>query len=322
MDFLRRRIIISVVSFFAALNLNFFLPRLIPGSAAEILASGSKVPSQEAALIAERLGLNHPLYAQYYYYLKDIFAEWPPYFGVSYQFYPQPVTALILDRVFWTITLVAASFVLSFLISYLLAGISSLRRGGKFEFGSTFGSIILWSTPAFWVGMILLWIFSVTLGWFPLYGNVDPNLGGGPAFVWSATRHAVLPVLTLTAVVFGQNYFVLRGAAQEAIKNDYVVAARSRGLRDSVVAFGYIMRNSLLPAVSLLGYSMASLLSAIVIVEAVFGYPGLGDLIVDAVVNRDYPVLEGTFFFVMVIVIVGALIGDFLLLRLDPRLRK
>jgi peptide/nickel transport system permease protein len=322
MDFLRRRIIIAIVSFFAALNLNFFLPRLIPGSAAQILASGSKVPAQEAALIAERLGLNHPLYIQYYFYLRNIFAEWPPYFGVSYQFYPQVVTTLILDRVFWTITLVAASFVLSFLISYLLAGISALRRGGKFEFGSTFGSIILWSTPAFWVGMILLWIFSVTLGWFPLYGNVDSNLGGGLAFVWSATRHAILPVLTLTAVVFGQNYFVLRGAAQEAIKNDYVVAARSRGLRESVVAFGYIMRNSLLPAVSLLGYTMASLLSAIVIVEAVFGYPGLGDLIVDAVVNRDYPVLEGTFFFVMIIVIVGALIGDFLLLRLDPRLRK
>ncbi len=321
MDFLGKRIILSLVAFFAALNLDFILPRLAPGSAAEILASGSKLPAVEVALITARFGLNQPLSTQYLLYLKNVFS-WPPYFGVSYQFFPQPVTQLIAYRLVWTIILVASSFFLSFAISYTLAGISSMKRGGKFEFGSVFGSIMLWSTPAFWIGMILIWIFGVWLRLLPISGNVAFNAGTGLNYDYSVLVHAILPVLTLTAVVFGQSYFILRGAAQETLKSDYVLSARARGMTERVIAFGYVLRNSLLPVISLLGYSVASLLSAVVIVEAVFGYPGIGDLIVDGVVNRDYPVLEGSFFYVTLVVILGSLLGDFLLLKLDPRLRR
>jgi peptide/nickel transport system permease protein len=314
--------VISIAAFLVAINLDFFLPRSVPGSAALVFAVGTKVPVQAAKLLAIRFGLNQPIYVQYFLYLKNIFGNWPPYFGVSYQFYPQTVTSLIADRLIWTLILVVCSFFLAFSVSYILAAISTIRRGGGFELGSTFGSIILWSTPAFWIGMILLWFLSVSLGWLPLSGNISFTPGTGLTYFDSALRHAILPVLTLTGVTFGVNYFLLRGAAQEAIKSDYVVAAKSRGLKDSMIAFRYVMRNSLLPLMSLLGYSIASLLSAVVIVEAVFAYPGIGDLIVDAVVNRDYPVIEGTFFYVTIIVIVVALFGDFLLLKLDPRLRR
>jgi peptide/nickel transport system permease protein len=321
MDFLGKRIVISLVAFFAALNLDFILPRLVPGSAAEVLASGSRLPAVEVALIKARFGLNEPLTTQYYLYLKNVFS-WPPYFGVSYQYFPQSVTDLIANRLVWTIILIASSFILSLVISYTLAGISSMKRGGKFEFGSVFGSIMLWSTPAFWIGMILIWLFGVWLGWLPISGNVAFNPGTGVDYYVSVLTHAILPVLTLTAVVFGQSYFILRGAAQEVLRSDYILAARARGMTERVIAFGYVLRNSLLPIVSLLGYSIASLLSAVVIVEAVFGYTGIGDLIVDGVVNRDYPVLEGAFFYVTIIVIIGGLLGDFLLLKLDPRLRR
>jgi peptide/nickel transport system permease protein len=321
MDFIKRRIITSVVVFFAALNLDFFLPRLVPGNAAEIFAGGTKLPSNAVKLLEIRFGLNQPLYVQYYLFFKGIFS-WPPYFGVSYNYYPITVSNLIAQRLPWTILLIGSSFFLSFYISYILAAFSSMRRGGKFEFGSLYTSILFWSTPAFWIGMILIWVFAISLHWFPVFGNIDFNPGGGMDYIRSVVVHAVLPVITLTAVVFGQNYFVLRGAAQQALKSDYVLTAKSRGLRNRTIAFGYVLRNSLLPVVSLLGYSLASLLSAVVLVESVFGYTGVGDLIVDAIFNRDYPVLEGTFFYLTIIVIIGGLVGDFVLLKLDPRLRR
>ncbi len=322
MDFVKRRILTSIAVFFIAINLDFILPRLVPGNAAEIFAGGTKLPSNAVNLLEIRFGLNQPLYVQYYLFFKGIFTNWPPYFGVSFNYYPMTVSNLIAQRLPWTILLIASSFFLSFYISYLLAAIGSMRRGGKFEFGSLYTSILFWSTPAFWVGMILIWVFAVYLGWLPVFGNIDFNPGSGLAYVASVVFHAVLPVITLTAVVFGQNYFVLRGAAQQALRSDYVLTAKSRGLRERTIAFGYVLRNSLLPVVSLLGYSLASLLSAVVLVESVFGYTGVGDLVVDAIINRDYPVLEGTFFYLTLIVIIGGLIGDFVLLKLDPRLRR
>jgi peptide/nickel transport system permease protein len=312
----------SVIAFLAAVNLDFVLPRLVPGSAAEIFASGTRVPGTAVVLISERLGLNQALSTQYYLYLHGIFGTFPPYFGVSYEFYPQPVTSLIAERLPWTILLLVSSFLLSTAISYLLASISVLRRGSKVEFGSIYGSILLWSIPAFWISMVLIWIFSVTLGWLPVFGTTGFNAGTGLGFVRSVVVHSILPIISLTAVIFGQSYLLLRGTAQEILKTDYVTAAKLRGLKDRTIAFGYILRNSLLPLVSLLGFSIATIVSAEILVEAVFGYGGVGDLIVDAIINRDYPVLEGSFFYITTLVIIFGLIGDFLLVRLDPRLRQ
>ncbi len=321
MDFIKRRILLSVLAFAVAVNVIFILPRLVPGSAAEIFASGTKVPATAAILISERLGLNQPLSVQYALYLKGIFATWPPYFGVSYEFYPEPVSSLILARLPWTLLLLVSSMLLSFFISYIMAGVSSLRRGSKLEFASLYSSIFFWSIPAFWIGMILIWVFAVSLRWFPVFGNIAFNPGTGLAFVGSVLIHAILPIITLTLVIFGQNYMLLRGAAQDVLKNDYVIASKARGLKDHAVAFSYIMRNSMLPVMSLLGYSISAIISAEILVEAVYSYGGVGDLIVDGILNRDYPVLEGSFFYVTLLVILLALLGDFLLLKLDPRLR-
>jgi peptide/nickel transport system permease protein len=321
MGFIRRRIIGTVVTFFVVINLDFILPRLAPGNAAQVLASRSRLPAEALKIISARLGLDQPISVQYLLYLKGIFS-WPPYFGVSYIFPSQEVSALIDDRLLWTLLLVGASFFLSFFIGYMIAAASSLRRGGKFEISSTIGSILLWAVPGFWLGMILIWIFGVDLRLLPVSGNINFDFTSFWGFVSSVTIHAILPVVTLSLVLFGQTYFLLRGASQTTLRSDFVIAAEARGLRDRTIAFGYIMRNSLLPMTALLGYSVSSLLSTVVLVEAVFNYPGLGDLIVDAVSGRDYPVLEGSFFYVTVLVLIGALIGDFLALRIDPRVRR
>jgi peptide/nickel transport system permease protein len=320
MNFMTRRILTYLVVLFIVMQIAFFLPRLAPGSAARVLAGGSKFAPQASQLIAARFGLDKPLIVQYEIFMKDIFLTWPPYFGVSYVYYPTPVTTLFLDRLQWTLLLIAASFALAVLISYFMAAFAVLRRAGKFDLGGVYSSVALNAMPVYWVAMVLLWVFGVKLGWFPLFGNAAFYNASGISYVIEVAKYAALPVITLTLSQLGQNYLLLRGAAQEVLKSDYVTTAKVRGLKERTISFSYLMRNSLLPFVSVSSFSFASLVSRIVLVEAVFGYSGIGDLIIDAALGDDFPVLVGSLFFVTIIVIIGGIIGDFLLTRLDPRI--
>ena len=322
MDYIKKRILTYVAVLVIVFNLDFFLPRIAPGNAAEILVTGVANPGEQVSLLTQRFGLNQPLYVQYFLYLKNIFATWPPYFGVSFQYYPVPVSELFITRLGWTLLLVLSSLVLSIVIAYAMAAGNTLRRGGKFEIGSLYSSILFEATPVYWTSMVLLWVFAVALNWFPIFGNIDPTVGPGWDYVKSLIWHAVLPIIAMTASIFGENYIILRGTAQEVLRSDYVLAARTRGLKQSAIATGYVLRNSLLPLVSLLTFSLASLISRVILVEAVFGYNGIGDLVVDAVIHRDYPVLEGSLFLLTLIIVIGGLIGDLVLVRIDPKLRR
>jgi peptide/nickel transport system permease protein len=319
-NFLVKRALISVLIFIFVINLVFFLPRLVPGNAADILASSFHLPSQAVILISERLGLNQPLSVQYVTYLKNMFTTFPPYFGVSYLYYPTTVSDLFAARIPWSLMLMLVSIFLGFFLAYIMTRFTSTRRGGKLEATTLYASIALNSVPVFWLAMILLLMFSIDLRWFPVFGNVDVTATGVDYYV-SIISHAILPIICLTLPLFGSNYLILRGSTQEVLGSDYVTAAKLRGLKDGNLASRYIVRNSLLPLVSVTAFSLASLISRLILVEAVFGYPGVGDLLVDAVVSRDYPVLEGSLFYLTVMILVGGLIGDYLLTRLDPRLR-
>jgi peptide/nickel transport system permease protein len=321
MNFIKKRIITSILAFFAVINLDFIIPRLVPGNAALILAAGSMLAPAQVAALTKRFGLDKPITDQYVIYLQGIFTHWPPDFGNSYQYWPQPVTTLISQRLPWTLLLIVTSIILASSISFFLAGYSSVRRGGKLELASVYSSIFLWAIPAFWVGMILIWVFAVSLGWLPVFGNLGFNNGTGLKYALAVLSHAILPIITLVLTIFGVNYILLRGASQQVLQSDYVLAAKIRGIKSRVIAFGYIVRNSLLPLVSLLGFSMASIISAVIPIESVFGYSGVGDLFLDGITHRDIPVLEASFFYLTIVVIAFALIGDLLLLQLDPRLR-
>jgi peptide/nickel transport system permease protein len=318
--YLAKRALISLIIFFFVVNLVFFLPRLVPGNAAFILASSVRLPGVTIHLLEQRLGLNQSLAVQYYLYLKNTFTTFPPDFGFSYLYYPSSATEQFMVRIPWTLFLIAVSLPLSFGIAYFLAKLTATRRGGKLEAVAMYSAIALNSTPIFWVAMILLYMFSIWNGWFPLYGNVNPQTTG-MEFYASVIWHAILPVVALTASLFGAHWLILRGSTQEVLGSDYVTAAKLRGLNDGTLSSNYIIRNSLLPLVSVMSFSLASLVSRVVLVEVVFGYPGVGDLLVDGVISRDYPVLEASFFYLTVMILIGGLIGDYLLTRLDPRLR-
>jgi peptide/nickel transport system permease protein len=319
MKYLVRRVLIYIVVLVVVVNLDFFLPRLAPGNAAQVMVSGlnnAGVQKSREAL----LGLNASIGAQYQTYLGNIFLHWPPRFGVSFQFYPIPVIDLVASRIPWTLLLILSSLAITITLAYLMAARASLSRGGKFEAGSVYASILWQSTPIFWTAMVLLWVFGITLKWFPSFGNMSAGTSGVD-YVLSGLYHSVLPIFALALGTFGEQYLILRGSVQEVLKSEYVLAAKTRGFRDRVIAMGYILRNSLLPLVAVLSFSLAGLISRSVLVEGVFGYNGVGDLFVDAVSHRDYPVLQGGLFIVTLIIIAGGIVGDLILVRLDPRLR-
>jgi len=322
LHYLVKRALIYLIVFLAVINIIFFLPRLVPGSAADILAGGTRLPTLAAKEIALRLGLDQSLLGQYGAFLKNIFLTFPPYLGVSYGYFPSTVTNLFGVRIGWTLLLIATSMAVGELMTYAMGAFVALRRGGKFEIGSLYSVIMFNSTPLFWFGMVLLFIFAITLNWFPLYGNVSlTTTPGTTPYYLSVIWHMVLPVIVLSVSLMTESFLILRGSMQDVLKSDYVLTAKSRGISNWMVSSGYILRNSLLPLVSVISFSTASMLSRVILIEAVFGYPGIGDLIVDAVQGRDYPVLEGSLFYFTLIVIAGGLVGDFLLMRLDPRLR-
>ncbi|MHB8566183.1 MAG: ABC transporter permease [Nitrososphaerales archaeon] len=322
MNYIIRRILISIGILLIVVNLDFILPRLVPGNAAELDTSGGIGQVNQISILESRYGLNKPILDQYYIYMHGIFASWPPNLGTSFQYFPEQVSTLIAGRIGWTLLLIFTSFALSIIIVYYMAATTSTRRGGKFEITSLYFSISTHAIPIYWFALVMLWAFAVASGWFPVFGSVDPNLTfGTSAYFASVIWHSVLPVVALTLSLIGENYLVLRGSMQEVLQSDYVIAAKSRGLKARIIATRYILRNSLLPLVSILTFSLSGLISRVVLVEVVFGYPGLGDLIVDAILNHDYPVLEGAFFVLTLMVVVGGLIGDILLVRLDPKLR-
>jgi peptide/nickel transport system permease protein len=323
MNFLVKRVIVSLIVFFAALNLDFFLPRFLPGNAADVF-TGKVFGAQEYQLVVHRLGLDLSLPQQYIHFMQSVFLNWPPFFGFSFQYYPEEVSNLILSRVGWTMGLLVVSLFLAIGVAFFVGAIGSIRRGGKLEFGSLYAAVLAWSTPAFFLGLALIWIFGVVLHVLPQFGVYGFNVT--PGFTWdyfySIIQHAILPVATMTSVIYGQSFIILRGATVQVLGNDYITAARARGIKESTIAFKYVLRNSLLPLVSLTGYAVAYVISVLVVVEFVFSYNGIGDLMVDGIINRDYPVLEGTFFYITVIVIILAFVGDLLLTRLDPTLKK
>jgi peptide/nickel transport system permease protein len=318
--YIAKRIITYIIVVVVALNLAFILPRLAPGNAAAVaVAAGNNAPAITVTYYENLWGLNKPLFDQYLIYFKNIFS-WPPNLGYSFEFFPATVWSLLVGRIGWTILLVLGGLALALVMSFIAAGVASLRRGGKFDMSALYCAVTIHATPVYWIAMILLFGFGFTLNWFPSHGQVGV-LAHGLNYYTSVADHSILPVVAMALSVFGEVYLLLRGTIQQVLSSDYVVLAKTRGLRDRVLSFSYILRNSMLPLVSLMSFSFAGLISRAVFVEAVFGYTGVGDLVVDAAINRDFPVLQGTLLFLTLIVVASGIIGDILLTRLDPRLR-
>ena len=313
-----RRLLQAVPVVFAILVLNFLLLHLAPGDAAQVLAgeAGSATPEYMAQL-RQRFGLDRPLALQLVLYLKNMLAL---DLGFSFR-HNLPVLALILGRLGPTLLLMGTTLVVSVVAGVALGLLAAARAGSWRDTLISILALVSYATPLFWVGLMLIVVFSLKLDWLPTSGmeTVAAFYEGWPRVV-DIARHLVLPALTLSLFYMALYVRLMRAAVLEQAGMDYVTTARAKGLSETRITLSHVLRNAVLPVVTLAGVQVGSLLGGSVVVETVFAWPGLGLLAFQSLFARDLNLLLGIFFLSACLVVAVNLAVDVVYTLLDPRI--
>ncbi|HSM55088.1 MAG TPA: ABC transporter permease [Candidatus Sulfomarinibacteraceae bacterium] len=305
-----QRLLLAVVVVFGVTFVVFLIIHLVPGDPARVIL-GVQANEANVAALRERLGLNDPFLVQYATWLWDA-AHGD--FGRSL-ITRQPVGPQIAQRLPATLQLATAALFVGMLIAFPAGIISALRPGSKTDIFTSVISQIGVSIPDFWMGIMLVLLFSLTLGWLPSrgYTPMSEDLVG-----W--LRHITLPAATLGVISGSIQTRFIRSAMLEVLNANYIRTARAKGLTERLVIVRHALRNAMITIVTIIGLQITALLSAVVVVEVVFGWPGLGRLALEAVLDRDYPLLQGTVLTVAVLLTMVNLGVDLLYFFLDPRI--
>jgi len=312
-----RRALQSVILILALVTINFLLVHLAPGDPAHFLA-GQSGDEKYYEFIRAKFGLNQPLGTQLWIYLSRVLRGDLGY-SLGYQ---QPVIHVIFERVPATLLLMLSAVSLSSVAGVIL-GVEAARRENSFSDRAINAFALLGhSMPSFCVGYLLLMVFALYLGIFPVQNMSSSNQKmGGLDYMLDVLSHLVLPALTLTIMYLAQVMRLTRTAMLNVLGENFVITARAKGLEENRVIYGHALRNALLPVVTIIGSDFGMLLSGAVLVETVFAWPGLGRLMIDSLAMRDYPVLMGLFLLISISVVVANFITDLTYAALDPRIR-
>ncbi|MFE6624327.1 ABC transporter permease [Streptomyces sp. NPDC057740] len=311
----------AAVSLLAVLVTGFFLFRLIPGDPVKTMTGGRPISAEQLAAYREEFGLDLPLWQQFTDYCgKALTGD----LGTSYQF-RAPVVDKISEALPNTLLLTGTAFVLYTLLGIVLGTRSAWRHGGLGDRLNTGLALTLYSVPSFWLGLLLIIVFSVGMGPIPgLFPTGGMESGGeeGFAYVLDVAHHLILPVVTLVAVEYGQTLLVARSALLDEMGGDYLTTARAKGLRDDLVRRRHAVPNALLPTVTLVFVNLGRTVAGVILVETVFSWPGLGGLFYQALSVPDLPLVQGLFLFFAAAVIVMNTLADLVYPLLDPRVGR
>ena len=310
------KVLASLATLAFVVVFNFFLFRVIEGDPVGNLFRGRNLSDTQRAELTKQFGLDKSLGGQFVAYVKQTASL---NFGRSYT-NNQPVWEEIKHKAGPTIALVGISTLLSAVLG-ILAGIAAAwRRRSRTDYSLTGLTMATYSMPDFWLGMLLLTLFGVTFGLLPVGGIVDPNSDAtGIAKLADQAQHMILPALTLTIAYLGEYTLVMRSSLIETMREDYLVLARAKGLRDALVRNRHAVPNALLPVVTLIAINFGFVLSGAIAVETIFSWPGLGLATYEALQGPDLPMLQGLFLVFSAAVIVFNLLADLLYAKLDPR---
>lgn len=324
MAFLLRRLVFYLAAFLAAATINFFLPRMMPGDPIEIMfaSAGSELSLENLNALKLTFGfIDAPLWDQYLAYLKSVFTG---DLGLSIKYFPLPVVDLLGRALVWTVGLVGIATLVAFVVGTFMGVMAAWRRGTLFDSIVSLSAIFSSSVPAVVVSLIVLFVFGYELRWFPNGYAADPLLD--PSFTWpyvsSVIYHGTLPMLTLVVVLTGGFAVTMRNNMINLLGEDYIVMGRAKGLSDGHVMLWYAARNALLPTVSSLAIAIGTVLSGSLITEVVFNYPGLGNTLYQAILARDYPVIQGQLLIMTGAMLISNFVVDLSYVLLDPRLKK
>lgn len=312
------RLLKAMVILLAIVVLNFCLIHAAPGDPAAVMAGEAGATDELfLAQLREKFGLDQPFHVQLWHYVSGLLHL---DMGYSYR-QDAPVLTLILERLPATILLTGAAFVISILIGVLAGVLAAMRVGRWADTVITVMSLLLYATPLFWVALMAILLFSVQLGWFPAYGmeQIGSDLTGAARWL-DIAHHLVLPATTLGLFFTATYARMTRASFLEVASEDFVKTARAKGLPERTIARRHILRNAILPVVTLAGLQAGQIVGGAVLTETVFAWPGIGRLMFDALLQRDYNLLLGVFLISSAMVLLFNLITDLVYLLIDPRI--
>jgi len=317
-----KRIFIAIPLILCVLMFDFIIIHLVPGDPAFFLAGGAleeeRVVQHRMKIINEQLGLDKPLPEQLLIYFSNMLRG---DFGYSFV-YQRPVFEVIMERMPYTLLLLGSATAIGIPVGIILGVEVAKRPNGKLDKITSFFSFILYSTPIFWVAMMLILIFALHLHWLPAAGyrtmRVDLT---GIDFIIDVIRHMILPVFLLGGTTSISYCRLVRISVLEASQQDYIITARSKGASESIVFYKHALRNGLIPVATVIFPHILYMIQGNVFIETVFGWPGVGKIMFDAIGVRDYPMLMGSFTIMAVTVILANLAADVSYYLLDPRIR-
>ncbi|RIX59587.1 ABC transporter permease [Paenibacillus nanensis] len=307
-----RRLFIAVPVFFGITVLSFLIMNLAPGNPVDMLINPN-IPKELLELKRERLGLNDPLYAQYANWLSGVLQG---DLGYSFSSYA-PVSRLIGERIGPTLLLAAASLLFGLLIAIPVGVISAVKRNSKLDYFLTGITFLGISIPPFFLGLGLIYVAGIQLKWLPTGGMTTLGGDGGAGDV---LLHMILPVTVVGAAIAGKKVRYVRASVLEVLGQDYLRTARAKGLRELAVTNKHALRNALIPVIAVVGAEIPLLLGGSIVIEQVFQWPGIGQLTMEAILSRDYPILMGLNLIAACVVLLTNLLTDVLYAAADPRI--
>ncbi|HAX25046.1 MAG TPA: ABC transporter permease [Thermomicrobiales bacterium] len=303
--YLIRRSLHGLLVIFLVSIVTFGIMQIAPGNPIDVMVGQARVSQEQIDQIKHKWGLDRPWYEQYFTWAGNIARG---DFGKSVVRTSVPVSTMVRQAAGVTIKLNAASFLLSTIIAIPVGILAAIRRNSIFDYVAAVGSTLGVALPSFWISLMLIILFSLKLGWLPPNGTQS----------W---KNFILPVAVLSAQETALLARLTRGATLEILRQDYVTTARSKGLSEFVIVLRHVVRNALLPVITVLGLRLAFMLSGTIVVETVFGMPGLGRLFIDSVFRLDYQVIQAIVLISSLVVVVMNILTDLMYAYVDPRIR-
>jgi peptide/nickel transport system permease protein len=318
--YLARKAAYAFITVIVVIIFNFVLFRVMPGDPARILIPrGHNVPLSLIERMREFYGLDKPLLTQLSTYIVQTLQ-----LNLGYSFYYKtPVSDVIAAWLPNTLLLVGISEVIAILLGFSVGAIAGWKRGKKFDLISTGFGLTTWSMPTFWLGIVLIMVFSVQLGVFPVGGVRTPEMAYASIFqqIEDVGMHIVLPVVTLTLVSFAEYLMIMRNSLVDVMTEDFVLTARAKGLTEQQVLRTHVVPNALLPSVTTVAIAIGFIVGGALQTEIIFSYPGIGMLTYMAIQFRDYTLLQGLFFIDAILVIIANFAADIVYTYIDPRVK-
>lgn len=318
--YIGKKLLAAFLTFLFVIVMNFFLFRILPGDPVKTLGRNQKLSAADMELLRKELSLDQPVFPDQF--LSSIGTTLRLEFGTSF-ITAQPVINEIRDRIWPTILLVGTATLFATVIGIWMGFKGAWRRGSRFDKGQLGFSLVFYSAPEGWLGMLLVLLFAVQWQVFPISGYMTAGSEAtGLAHALDVLNHLFLPCLALTLGYLGEYSVLARAALLEEKSQDYIITARAKGLRDKEVRKKHARPNAMLPIVTLVVLYVGYIIGGAVVIEYVFSWPGLGKYTVQAIEANDYPAIQGIFFVVSASVILFNLIAELMYLYLDPRVKE